>query len=83
MTDKIILLRVPGDSILSLLENSVSQWPALDGRFAAISGLKYRFDPEFPSGSRVHSVTTLNGTPFDLTRDAKYTMAARCFIARG
>ena len=44
--DKVILLRVPGDTVLQLLENSVSKWPAYEGRFSCISGLKYSFDTE-------------------------------------
>jgi len=83
MTDKIVLLRVPGDIVLSLLENSVSQWPSLDGRFAGVSGLKYSFDPDLPPGRRVHSVKTLDGAPFDLSREVKYTVAAKHFLAIG
>ena len=59
--DKIVLLRIPGDALQQILENSVSQWPAFDGRFSCISGLKYSFDPERPAGSRVHSVLTAEG----------------------
>ena len=81
MADKIVKLRVPGDIILSLLENSVSQWPTLDGRFAALSGLHYSFDPEYPAGSRVHSVTNLDGKLMDMSREAKYIIVAKYFIA--
>ena len=80
---KIVTTRMPGDIVLQLLENSVSQWPALDGRFATFSGLKYSFDPEMPAGSRVHSVKTLTGEPFDLSREASYTLVAKHFIALG
>lgn len=77
MADKIVRLRVPGDIVLSLLENSVSQWPALDGRFAAFSGINYSFDPACPTGSRVHSVTDLDGNLLDLSRETKYIIAAK------
>ena len=83
MIDKIVLLRVSGTVLLSLLENSVSQWPALDGRFACVSGLKYAFDPEHPAGQRVHSVRTLDDLPFDLSSEARYTLAVKYFIALG
>ena len=46
MVDQIVLLRVPGDVILQILENSVSEWPALDGRFGVFSGIKFSFDPD-------------------------------------
>lgn len=48
----------------------MSQWPALDGRFACLSGLKYSFDPDYPSGDRVHSVTRIDGSEFDLSEEA-------------
>ena len=46
MPDPVILMKVSGEIILSILENAVSAWPALDGRFACFSGLKFSFDPE-------------------------------------
>ena len=81
MADKVVRVRVPGDVVLKLLENSVSQWPALDGRFAALSGLHYSFDPDCEPGNRIHSVKHLNGEPFDLSREARYVIAAKYFIA--
>ena len=83
MPDKIILLRVSGDLVKSLLENSVSAWPVLDGRFACLSGLKFSFDPNLPAGSRVHTVKRLDGQPFDLSREAKYNISAKEYIALG
>ena len=76
-------MNVNGEIIRSILENSVSMWPSLDGRFACISGLKYSFDPEQPAGSRVHSVITCEGAPFDLSKEASYNMAVKHFIATG
>ena len=46
MIDKIRLLKIPGDILLQLLENGVSKWPTLDGRFLSVSGLKFSFDPD-------------------------------------
>ena len=83
MADKIIKLRVPGDVILSLLENSVSQWPAHDGRFCTISGLKYSFDADCEPGNRIHSVETLDGQAFDLSAEACYVIVAKEFVAMG
>ena len=84
MTDKVVLLRVPGNIVKDLLENAASQWPALDGRFGCLSGLKYSFDPDQPAGSRVHTVLTADGSkPFDLSAEARYTIAAKLFIALG
>ena len=41
-----VILKVPGHIVRSMLENAVSAYPALDGRFGAFSGLKFAFDPE-------------------------------------
>ena len=83
MPDPVILMKVSGEIILSILENAVSAWPALDGRFACFSGLKFRFDPEQPSGSRVHSVNNLDGSCFNLSKEAKYKVAVKHFVAVG
>ncbi len=39
--------------MVEALENGVSQWPKLEGRFPQVSGLKFSFDPSKPPGSRV------------------------------
>ena len=84
MPDKVVLLRVPGDVVKQLLENSVSQWPALDGRFAAFSGLQLSFDPDQPAGQRVHTVKTADGSEdLDLSPMATYTLSVKYFIALG
>lgn len=38
---------------LIALENGVSQYPKLDGRFPQVSGIEYAFDPSKPSGQRI------------------------------
>ena len=42
-----------GSDIMKALENSVSKYPSLEGRFAQISGMKFGFDPTKPPGKRV------------------------------
>ena len=69
--------------LLLLLENSVSQWPTLDGRFACFSGIKFSFDPDQPAGFRVHSVTNLANDPLDLSEEATYTMATKEYLVAG
>ena len=65
------------------MENSVSEWPALDGRFACFSGVKFSFDPEQAPLNRVHSVMTSADTPFDLSPDAYHIIAVKYYIALG
>ena len=58
-------------------------YPKYDGRFPQVSGLKFKFDPDQPVGSRVvkDSLTFEDGSPIDLTKE--YTLAAKNFIATG
>lgn len=53
MQDTVVTLAVPGDIILKALENSVSKWPAREGRFAQVSGVRFAFDVAQPPGQRV------------------------------
>jgi 5'-nucleotidase len=62
MQDPIVKLCVPGEVILQALENAVSKWPAQEGRFAQVSGIRFAFDPSQAPGVRVvpHSVHVLS-----------------------
>ena len=42
-----------GEQVVQALENSVSKYPAHEGRFAQLSGVTFGFDPTKPSGQRV------------------------------
>ena len=46
-------LEMTGTMILRMLENSVSKWPALEGRYLQLGGIKMKFDPSKEEGSRV------------------------------
>lgn len=51
--DEIIIIRCIGKSLFSYLENSVSQYPLLDGRFCQVSGVWFSFDPRKDPGKRI------------------------------
>lgn len=53
MHDPLVVLEVTGRTILDALENAVSAYPKLEGRFAQVSGLSFAFDPQRPPYSRV------------------------------
>lgn len=53
--DETILIRCMGKSLLSYLENSVSQYPLLDGRFCQVTGVWFSFDPQKVPGKRIDS----------------------------
>lgn len=42
-----------GRQLLSVLENGVSQYPKLEGRFPQVAGISFAFDPNQPPGSRI------------------------------
>ena len=72
---------VTGENLWKALENGVSNWPG-DGRFPQISGFKFTFDTSKAVGSRVQSVTKLDGTA--IAKDAKeYTIAVPDFMIYG
>ncbi|XP_065915509.1 5'-nucleotidase-like [Dysidea avara] len=52
-TDPLLLLSITGDHLLLALENGVSQYPRLEGRFPQVSGIRFTFDPDQPSGKRI------------------------------
>ena len=73
---------VSGANLWKALENGVGgNYPA-DGRFPQVSGLKFSFDSSKPLGSRIVSVTKLDGTP--IAKDAtEYTLTTLDYIIYG
>ncbi|KAH6609843.1 hypothetical protein Trco_003189 [Trichoderma cornu-damae] len=78
--DPVVLLRAKGQAIWDALENGVSLYPALEGRFAQVSGIEYEFDPAKPSGQRIISVK-INGQTYE--PEKKYVLATRGYMGRG
>lgn len=78
--DPIVALKLSGQAILDALENAVSTYPALEGRFPQVSNINFTFDASQPPGRRITTVT-LGGAPLDLKR--QYTCATRDYMARG
>ena len=44
---------LPGAVLCEALENSVSMYPRLAGRFPQVAGMSFVFDPDKPVGQRV------------------------------
>ena len=73
---------VTGENLWKALENGVGGNFPGDGRFAQVSGLKYTFDSSKPLGSRIVSVTKLDGT--EIAKDSKeYTLTTLDFLIYG
>jgi len=67
------VLKITGALIKKALENAVSKYPILDGRWPMVSGLKFAFDPKLPPGQRVTWLSKCNGDPIIETK--QYTLA--------
>ena len=73
---------VTGANLWKALENGVGGNYPGDGRFPQISGFKFSFDASKPVGSRVVSVTKLDGT--EIAKDNKeYTLTTLDFVIYG
>ncbi|VBB76603.1 Putative 5'-nucleotidase precursor [Podospora comata] len=78
--DPVVVIKAAGRNIWDALENGVSLYPALEGRFPQVSNIKFRFDPSLPVGERVLWVE-IGGQPLD--KEKVYVMATRGYMARG
>lgn len=78
--DPCIVIRITGAAIVAALENSISTYPALEGRFPQVSNIKFEFDASKPPNHRVNWVK-LGGEPIDLER--KYVVVTRGYMGRG
>jgi 5'-nucleotidase len=73
---------VTGANLWKALENGVGGAYPADGRFPQVSGLKFSFDSSKPIGSRIVSVTKLDGTA--IAKDStEYTLTTLDYIIYG
>lgn len=72
--------KVSGDTLVKILEHSVSGYPATQGGFFQVSGLAFSFDPSKEVGSRVVEVI-VGDKPLDTA--AEYTVAINDFLGEG
>ena len=79
--DPSVVIKVTGKQMLEALENSVSKYPAQEGRFPHFSGLRLTFDPSKPPMKRILCVSDEDGTLIEADRE--YQLATRLFMAEG
>ena len=82
MVDPLWKLELTGEQILLALENGVSQYPNLEGRFPQVSGITFTFDPSQQSGSRISENSVKIGGE-ELSRTKTYTLCTKGYIASG
>ncbi|GLC44409.1 hypothetical protein PLESTB_000472700 [Pleodorina starrii] len=87
MIDNTSVLECTGAQVVAALENGVSQWPKLEGRFPQVSGLKFKFDPSKPPGSRIVPGSVylweFESEPEPLDMDRRYRVAVKEYLAQG
>ena len=82
MIDPIVVMKVRGDILHRLLENGVSAYPKLDGKFPIVSGIKFTFDSAKPPYQWINKEDIfIKGEPIDYSRT--YLMSTKYFISTG
>jgi len=82
MVDETCILGLTGAQLVEALENSVSQWPKLEGRFCQVSGVAFQFDGGREGGSRVvEGSVTVGGQALDPAR--QYRVCVKSYMATG
>lgn len=81
--DTVTVIKITGDCLKRALENGVSTWPNLDGRFPQISGFSFCFDSDEPVGQRVkiENISTVANaliSPYET-----YTLATLTYLTDG
>ncbi|XP_028410070.1 uncharacterized protein LOC114532703 [Dendronephthya gigantea] len=82
MPDVVVVLSISGAQLLVALNNGVSQYPKLEGRFPQVSGMTFAYDPDMEPGQRViESSVKVGGKNLELTR--QYTISTKGYISHG
>ncbi|KAG8188882.1 hypothetical protein JTE90_014942 [Oedothorax gibbosus] len=82
MMDPMMVLNAPGETIYLALENGVSQYPKLEGRFPQVSGVSFAFDPDKPPGSRIDPSYIKIGDEY-LDMNQKYRLSTKMYMFQG
>ncbi|RMZ73794.1 5 -nucleotidase [Pyrenophora seminiperda CCB06] len=78
--DPVVVLKVTGKAIVEALENGVSNYPALEGRFPQVSNISFDVDYSKEPHQRVSNVK-IGGEHVDEARE--YVLATRGYMGRG
>ncbi|XP_060566797.1 snake venom 5'-nucleotidase-like, partial [Ruditapes philippinarum] len=82
LMDPLVVIEISGKDVVKALENSVSQYPKLEGRFPQVAGIKFVFDPSKPPGKRIEAgLVKVQDQFIDLEK--KYRLCTKEYIASG
>jgi 2',3'-cyclic-nucleotide 2'-phosphodiesterase (5'-nucleotidase family) len=85
----VVKVQVNGAELKTMLENGVSAMPAVNGKFAQVSGLCFSYDISAPVGSRVTGAVrqandgSCAGAAIDLTAASSYSIVENDFMSTG
>ncbi|MBK8985625.1 MAG: S8 family serine peptidase [Chloroflexi bacterium] len=80
----IATFELQGVYVKAALENGARLYPAANGGFTQVSGLRYEINPALPAQARVVNVEVWNGLSWDpLDEDAMYKVVTNDFMRRG
>lgn len=82
MQDPLIVIEVTGQILYEALENSVSAYPKLEGRFPQVSGINFTFDPTKPPGKRVEPKLVRVADEW-LNMEQNYTLCIKSYMFGG
>eukprot|EP00908_Phaeocystis_cordata_P013571 Transcript_24638.p1 GENE.Transcript_24638~~Transcript_24638.p1 ORF type:complete len:601 (+),score=299.50 Transcript_24638:121-1923(+) len=82
MADATCVLSMTGAQLLAALENGVSKYPRLEGRFPQVSGVSFEFDSDAAPGARVvHGSVLVGEAPLEAA--ATYRVITKAYLALG
>lgn len=88
MADPLAVIELTAENLVKALENGVSKYPAMEGRFPCVDGVRFSFDPKKTSGERIveGSVTIRDKEsqefkPLDMNRT--YTVCSKAYLLKG
>ncbi|KAJ1484642.1 Metallo-dependent phosphatase-like protein, partial [Baffinella frigidus] len=82
MLDELAVIALTGEQMVEALENGVSMFPKLEGRFPCVSGIKFEFSPSLPAGNRViRDTVVVNGVAIELEKE--YNLVTKAYLASG
>ncbi|KAB7496843.1 Trifunctional nucleotide phosphoesterase protein YfkN [Armadillidium nasatum] len=82
MLDSLCVLEVTGKKLLAALENGVSQYPKLEGRFPQVAGIQFAFNPNSPPGERIYKDVVKIGDEY-VDEEATYRLVTKAYMRHG
>jgi len=82
--DYLVAFDLTGEQIIAALENGVSQVEEAQGRFPQVAGLRFTWDPEAKSGSRIISVVMKKADGYEpINPMDTYRVVTNSFLYKG